>query len=582
MDDTIRLALETIEQGKQAIVFVASRASAEKTAEDIAKLRRGTDPRLQEIAYAAETTLSAPTKQCIRLSKILKSGIAFHHAGLANKQKEMIEEEFRKGTIKIICATPTLAAGLSLPVFRVIIKSLKRFSGKWGMDWIPVLEYLQMAGRAGRPEYEKFGEAIAIAKSEKAKEEIYKRYILGEPEDIYSKLAVEPVLRTYLLSLISSGIIKDEKEMKEFFKQTFWAAQFNDFEKLEEIMEKMLSLLHEWEFVRVLEEDAKETRKENNTQESKKEKAEQKKEKIKQAKSKDILSEFTIASNLLKKLRREKGIPEPENNFSTDQKQKNQNRKLKATLIGRRISQLYLDPLTAKHIIDCLNTAQELQGRNEGAEGTEGGTSSFSYLQMISNTLEMRPLLRIKKSGDDKQRAQTALLSHYEELLSPEPEVYDIDYYDYMNSIKTTLFFEEWIDEKREDYLFDQFSIRPGEIRVKLENADWLLYAADELAVLLGFKEVGKELKQLRARVKVGARKELLVLLKVKGIGRSRARTLYNNGVKSLGDLKAIDLASLAQSVGPKTAVEIKEQLGQEVKEVPKGKRKGQLSLGKF
>ena len=148
MDDLIRLALETIEKNKQAIIFAPSRASAEKTAEEISNLTHFQHPELEkEILRAAST----PTKQCRRLSHCIRKGIAFHHAGLVEKQKNLIEDEFRKGTIKIVCSTPTLAAGLSLPAFRVIIKSLKRFSATRGSDWIPVLEYLQMAGRAGRP-----------------------------------------------------------------------------------------------------------------------------------------------------------------------------------------------------------------------------------------------------------------------------------------------------------------------------------------------------------------------------------------------------------------------------------------------
>src|SRR3989338_4149728 len=161
IDDTQRLALETIEMNKQALIFTPSRASAEKTAEDIAKLTKFSLPELEQEILKAATT---PTRQCRRLSHCLTKGIAFHHAGLLEAQKQLIEQEFRKGTIKIICCTPTLSAGLSMPAFRVIIKSLKRFSGSWGMDWIPVLEYMQMAGRAGRPEYEAFGEAITIAK----------------------------------------------------------------------------------------------------------------------------------------------------------------------------------------------------------------------------------------------------------------------------------------------------------------------------------------------------------------------------------------------------------------------------------
>ena len=261
IDEIQKLALETLQMNKQAIIFAPSRASAEKTAEDIAKLTNLCCPELEKEVLKAATM---PTKQCRRLSHCIKKGITFHHAGLLQKQKDLIEEEFRKGNVKIICCTPTLAAGLSLPAFRVIIKSLKRFSGKWGMEWIPVLEYLQMAGRAGRPEYESYGEAICLAKNDAEKEEIYEKYICGEPEDIYSKLAVEPVLRTYILSLISSGIIKDKTSMKEFFAKTFWAQQFQDMPQLEKIMEKMLQLLEEWKFIIVGDEDSDKNNDKNN------------------------------------------------------------------------------------------------------------------------------------------------------------------------------------------------------------------------------------------------------------------------------------------------------------------------------
>ncbi|MHA1221590.1 MAG: helicase-related protein, partial [Candidatus Heimdallarchaeota archaeon] len=145
MDETLKVALETIEMGKQAIVFVPSKASAEKTAEDLSLLLLGNGIELHDLEANVLKAVTSPTRQCKRLAKVVKKGVAFHHAGLANKQRELIEDEFRAGRVKIICATPTLAAGLSMPAFRVILKSLKRFSGKWGMDWIPVLEYFQMA-----------------------------------------------------------------------------------------------------------------------------------------------------------------------------------------------------------------------------------------------------------------------------------------------------------------------------------------------------------------------------------------------------------------------------------------------------
>ncbi len=512
LDPLHKLAVETIEMGKQAIIFVASRASAEKTAEEISKL---TSIRLTELSNEILKAGSTPTKQCRKLSHIVEKGIAFHHAGLLQKQKDLIENEFRSGKIKVIAATPTLAAGMDLPAFRVIIKTLKRYSGGWGMNWIPVLEYLQMAGRAGRPEYESFGEAIVIATNEKNQEEIYDRYILGEPEEIYSKLAVEPVLRTYLLSLISSGIINDEKSMKDFFSKTFWASQFKDFKKLELIMEKMLQLLEEWGFVII-------------------------------SGDKDPLG-FRTAASLV-----------------GESKEK----KLAATLVGKRVSQLYLDPLTARHLLDCLNNF-------------DNSKNTFSLLQMISFTLEMRPLLRVKTK--EMEKVQEGLVKNVDNLLMEEPTSFSLDYDDFINSIKTTMFFSEWIDEKDEDFLLENYDIRPGEIRYKLDAADWLLYACDELDKVSNLdKELQKEISKLRVRVKNGVREDLLPLLKLKGVGRVRGRKLFSNGYRDLVSLKKVDLTSLSQILGVAIAKSVKEQLGEEVKEVPKGTRKGQLSLEKY
>src|SRR3989338_4214991 len=346
MDALQQLSLDTIGKGKQALVFLPSRSSAEKAAEDIAKLTALQLPQLEkDILHAVST----PTKQCRRLSHCLRKGVAFHHAGLTQKQKDLIEDGFREGSIKIVCATPTLAAGLSLPAYRVIIKSLKRYTGSWGMDWIPVLEYLQMAGRAGRPEYENEGQSIIIAKDENEQQEIYEKYICGVPEEIYSKLAVEPVLRTYLLSLISAGIIRNEKSMMDFFGKTFWAQQFGDMHKLEAIMMRMLQLLEKWGFIMISSGQAK--------------------------------SGFVNANTI------------------------NNSRTLQPTLIGKRVSELYLDPLTAWHFLECLSQFDEKK-------------DEFSLLQMISHTLELRPLLRVK--GKQQETIQEHLVKNYDQLLTRE------------------------------------------------------------------------------------------------------------------------------------------------------------------
>tara|TARA_Y100000310_G_scaffold345504_1_gene465728 strand:+ start:4542 stop:6056 length:1515 start_codon:yes stop_codon:yes gene_type:complete len=500
----IELALETLQRKKQALVFAASRASAEKLAEDISKqIMRVTGEDVEQQIHAS---IPSPTKQCERLAKCVKKGVAFHHSGLTQKQKDIIEKEFRNGNISIICCTPTLAMGVSLPAFRVIMNGLKRYSGSWGMDWIPVLEYLQCAGRAGRPEFEKFGEAISIAKTDAQKEEIYERFVLGKPEEIYSKLAVEPVLRTYLLSLISTGMVRSEKDVMKFFAGTFWAHQFKDMEKLKVIIDKMLHLLEEFNFITVHGQD-------------------------------DFVSGSDVGKSSL----------------------------IRPTLVGKRVSELYLDPLTANYLITGLKNYE---------------SSTFSLLQLISHTLEMRPLLRIKAA--ERGKMEEELVAHYDYLLHPEPRLTDPSYGDFMNSIKTTLFLTSWIDEMTEPDLMEKYSVRPGEIKYKTDNADWLLYASAELAKLIDRQSIVKDLVRLRIRINYGVKEELLALLKLKGIGRKRARKLFDNSIKDLGDVKKSDIGALSQLVGGKIAVSVKKQLGQSVEEVSERKRIGQMSIGKF
>lgn len=149
-EPAVDLAVDTIKKSKQALVFCTTKRSAEATAERIAKLQT-LKPELKKMSEDVLKVLSSPTKQCRRLSFCIKYGIAFHHAGLPSKQRSAIEDAFRDKRISIICCTPTLAMGVSMDAFRTIIKSLKRYSSRWGYMWIPVLEYHQCAGRAGRP-----------------------------------------------------------------------------------------------------------------------------------------------------------------------------------------------------------------------------------------------------------------------------------------------------------------------------------------------------------------------------------------------------------------------------------------------
>jgi len=308
-DPTLKFAAKLLKEGKQALVFCPTKRIAESTAIKIAALLK-TKPLALE-ARKALKALSRPTRQCEKLAVVIEKGIAFHHAGLVNKQKTLIENLFRNQQVKIICCTPTLAMGLNMPADVTLMKSLKRFSGKFGSTWIPVLEYHQMTGRAGRPGKSLEGLAISLARTEHEKKEIYKKFILGQPEEIVSKLSVIPTLRTSLLGLVASGFITNKNEMTNLFKKSFYGFQYGNDWTFEDKLLDILETLKLYGFVKL------------------------------------------------------------------------EGETIRPTLLGKRISELYIDPETAYKIIKSIQKEQE--------------TTDFAFLQVISNSLEMEPLLN--KSG---------------------------------------------------------------------------------------------------------------------------------------------------------------------------------------
>ena len=157
---------------------------------------------------------------------MISSGVGFHHAGLSLPSREIVEKAFKNGTIKALFATPTLAAGVNLPARRVIITNISRYDFRYGATLpISVLEYKQLCGRAGRPQYDTYGESIIISDSRTSHEDIYDHYILGTPEPLNSNLENNTSIKIHLLGVISSfhGINIDD--IYDLFSKTFYSFQ---------------------------------------------------------------------------------------------------------------------------------------------------------------------------------------------------------------------------------------------------------------------------------------------------------------------------------------------------------------------
>ncbi len=221
------LAMDSItKDGGQSLVFAETRkrtvSLAKKTSEIVAKFLDKTSIKLAQKTGVEILKEGDDTELNRTLSSTVAKGVGFHHAGLGAKSRQIVEKAFRNGIVKILFATPTLAAGVNLPARRVIITSIFRYDYQYGGN-VPmsVLQYKQICGRAGRPAYDKYGEAIIIADSRTNPEDLYNHFVLGVPEPIVSQLMDERALRVHVLGVIASKPKMLKSELLYFFEQTF-------------------------------------------------------------------------------------------------------------------------------------------------------------------------------------------------------------------------------------------------------------------------------------------------------------------------------------------------------------------------
>jgi helicase len=249
---TVNVTLNTIKNGGQALVFTSTRKNAASTAKHIADhtsevlsrpIKRSLEHEAEHILTTGETTRLSEN-----LADLVKCGTAFHHAGLAGAHRKLVEDLFREGKIKVLTATPTLAFGVNLPARTVIIQDYRRYEAGYGNYPIAVLEYKQMAGRAGRPKYDKEGEAIIIAKTADEADYLMDSYILAKPERIWSRLAVERIIRGHVLATVASDFAQTENGVYEFFGKTFYAYQY-DIKAIRSLIAKILKYLYDEEML---------------------------------------------------------------------------------------------------------------------------------------------------------------------------------------------------------------------------------------------------------------------------------------------------------------------------------------------
>jgi helicase len=481
-DTTINLVLNTIKTGGQVLVFTPTRKSSVALAKKIAAQTSKvlSKPAKRGLTREAERILSVGERTHISdsLAVVVESGTAFHHAGLAGAHRRLIENLFRQRKIKVLTATPTLAFGVNLPARTVIIQDYRRWEPGYGNYPIKVLEYKQMAGRAGRPKYDKVGESVLIAKVADEADYLMQNYVLARPERIWSKLAVEKIIRGHVLATIASDFAHTENGIYDFFGKTFYAYQY-DVKAIKSIVAKILKYLYDEEMLEL---------------------------------------------------------------FGSE---------IYATRFGKRVSELYIDPLSGVEIRDSL--------QYKPTRLTE-----LSLLHLIAHTPDMGPVIRpYSRELDD---LGVLMEERKDEFFVEVPNEWDdrIAYEELLGEVKTALVLESWIEETSEEKLLERFRVQPGDLYRIIENAKWLLHATHELSRLVGNKEVLPLATELIERVAKGIKKELVPIVKLQGVGRVRGRIMFNAGFQKIEDIKHAPLEDLTNLplIGPRLAKKIKAQVG--------------------
>lgn len=236
-DVIVKIVEKAIEDNSQALSFVSTRRFTESLATYVAKKidKKTTKEQKQKFKQVADKLLevpkkkgSLPTTTCLKLAEAAEKGVVFHHAGLFNEQKEIIEDEFRNGNILMITATPSLMYGVNLPSKYVVIRDHTRWTSN-GPASIPVFDYEQMSGRAGRPQYDDVGYSYLVAKTMDEAFDLEARYIDGEIELTNSKLIDnKDAIYKQIIAQIASSLSKNLDDLNDFFGKTLYGFQMKN------------------------------------------------------------------------------------------------------------------------------------------------------------------------------------------------------------------------------------------------------------------------------------------------------------------------------------------------------------------
>uniref|UniRef100_A0A0P4WCU4 Helicase POLQ-like n=1 Tax=Scylla olivacea TaxID=85551 RepID=A0A0P4WCU4_SCYOL len=221
--DHIGVLVEEMVPEHSCLVFCPTKLWSENEALNICKVL---PKKLKQVAYQKKKALLSALQEeggqsvCPILRKTIPYGIAYHHSGLTDAERHLLEEAYLQGTICIICCTSTLAAGINLPARRVIIRS--PYTGR---VFLTQAKYKQMVGRAGRAGLSSAGESFLIIEKQNLNQ--VGKMLLSSVDKCVSTLAEDEYhgLATLLFSSVGLGVAVSLPELKALASCSLLALQ---------------------------------------------------------------------------------------------------------------------------------------------------------------------------------------------------------------------------------------------------------------------------------------------------------------------------------------------------------------------
>jgi len=554
----------------QVLMFVGTRRSAQSEAKNLAKrvkkrlLKEDPDrlKQLQEVADRLEGRSQSSLAE--QLVHSMSGGVGFHHAGLTSGQRKEVEKAFKSGLLVALTATPTLAAGVNLPARRVLVRDLKRWDDGMSRP-LPVMEVRQMLGRAGRPKYDTRGEAWVYCKGTdgwEVADSVSDRYFFGPIEDITSKLANEPAMRMHLLASIATGGLLHKGSIEHFFSSTFLGSTMAP-SQLRERLNTMLDWLVEERFVRKvgidehftahwLNEDVN-SEGEEAWDDSLPAWATPAQETVGVGWSPGPVSSKKSTPHRSAHLNPSLGFTPATSLGNTGgwvqpSAEEPHNMKYQATQMGERVTQLYLDPLSASILRTGLRRAVRRLVR------ADRPVTDFGLLHLAVATPDFNSLWA--KTADMEANSPVWLKAN-----STEDELLvDPGYAEAMlSNVKSAWMVEEWTEEATIRDLESRLDVSPGDVHHRVDLMGWLLAGAQHVLMaddvfsdehMHIISEIVQQISILQQRVRHGCKTDLLQLVNIRHVGRQRAREMASLGLRQPNDVATMSMKTKNSLLG--------------------------------